>query len=571
VELISQQIQLLAQQIALLNGKPAITPASQATILPQAPVSPADASLTEEEIVELKKPFGATARIEKHAAALTNKQQEFLNDLIRNYNAKTIKSKNYTQQHRAYMADPRVVSGFRPHTKEIVYSIVVNKSKGCRLWDIDGNEYIDALNGFGSNFLGYQPEVITEAIKQQIDKGYEIGPQHELSGEVSKLICEFTNFDRAALCNTGSEAVLGAMRIARTVTGRSMIVAFTGSYHGIMDEVLVRGTKKLKTFPAASGIMPEGVQNMLILDYGTEESLQIIKERAHELAAVLVEPVQSRRPEFQPVEFLKKLRTITQESGTALVFDEVITGFRTHPGGAQALFGIKADIGTYGKIAGAGISIGIIAGKKQYMDALDGGFWQYGDASTPEVGVTYFAGTFVRHPLALAACKASLSYMKEKGPQLQETLNATTKYLADSLNAICEQYNTPVYIAQFSSLWKIKYKEEYPYSELFFTLMRYKGIHILDGFPCFLTTAHSVADIKNIISKFEESIIELKEAGFIPDYADTSVEAKKVTASIDEHNVPPVPNARLGRDKDGNPAWFIQDAKNPGKYLQINF
>ena len=99
--------------------------------------------------------------------------------------------------------------------------------------------------------------------------------------------------------------------------------------------------------------------------------------------------------------------------------------------------------------------------------------------------------------------------------------------------------------------------------------MRYKGIHILDGFPCFLTTAHSPADIETIISKFEESIIELKEAGFIPDYADASAEVKKVTAN--DQYAPPVPNARLGRDKDGNPAWFIQDAKNPGKYLQINF
>ena len=122
--------------------------------------------------------------------------------------------------------------------------------------------------------------------------------------------------------------------------------------------------------------MPEAVTNMLILDYGTEESLAIIKERAKELAAVLVEPVQSRRPEFQPIEFLKALRKITSESGTALIFDEVITGFRMHPGGAQAIFGIQADLGTYGKVVAGGLPIGIIAGKKLFMDALDGGFWE---------------------------------------------------------------------------------------------------------------------------------------------------------------------------------------------------
>ena len=569
LDLISQQLQLLASQVAMLQGgQPPVAaqPAHQHKAI--APV-PAKASpelqLSAEEAVEIKKPFGAAARIEKQSAALTTVQQKYLEDLIVRYNTKTKASKAYTQEHRAYMADPRVVSGFRPSTKELVYSIVVNRSKGSRLWDIDGNEYIDALNGFGSNMLGYQPDIIKDALIGQIEKGYEIGPQHELSGEVSKLICEFTRFDRAALCNTGSEAVLGAMRIARTVTGRSIIVAFSGSYHGIADEVIVRGSKKLKTFPAAPGILPEAVQNMLILDYGTEEALRIIEERADEIAAVLVEPVQSRRCDFQPLDFLKKLRVLTEEKGSVLIFDEVISGFRFHPGGVQAMFGIKADIGTYGKVAGGGISIGIIAGKKQYMDALDGGFWKYGDGSIPEVGVTYFAGTFVRHPLALATAKASLTYLKEMGPQLQENLNANGKYVASTLNGICRRLRVPLFIAQFGSLWRIRFLEEYPYNELFFTLMRYKGIHILEGFSCFLTTAHSSEDIQQIIKCFEESLIELKEVQLIPDYDHGDVPP----VDFEQLNVPPVPNAKLGKDRDGNPAWFIEDKTNPGKYLQV--
>lgn len=571
MDLINHQLQLLAQQVALLQGGNAIentAPALASSITKPVAAKTQPDDITAEEAIEIKKPFGATARIDKSATSLTEKQQKFLTDLTKRYNQKTKSSKEYTQQHRAYMADPRVVSGFKPSTKEMVYSIVVNKSKGSRLWDIDGNEYIDALNGFGSNMLGYQPDIIKKAMLDQIEKGYEIGPQHELAGEVCKLVCEFTNFDRAGLCNTGSEAVLGAMRIARTVTGRSTIVAFTGSYHGIVDEVIVRGTKKLKSFPAAPGIMPEAVQNMLILDYGTDESLQIIRERANEIAAVLVEPIQSRRPEFQPVEFLKELRNITTASGTALIFDEVISGFRFHPGGAQAMFGIKADLGTYGKVIGGGISIGVIAGSKLFMDALDGGFWKFGDNSTPEAGVTYFAGTFVRHPLALACSKASLLYMKEKGPQLQSNLNANTLYMANALNDLCIKHNTPMYVAQFGSLWKIKYKEEYLYSELFFTLMREKGIHILDGFPCFLTTAHTSTDIEQIIQSAEASIIELKEAGFIPDYKHSITETRPVLNGH-QYAVPPLPNARLGKDKDGNPAWFIKDEKNPGKYMQI--
>lgn len=463
------------------------------------------------------------------------------------------------------MADPRVVSGFSLATKELVYPLIADHSSGSRIWDIDGNEYIDALNGFGSNFLGYQPDFIKIALREQIEKGYEIGPQHPFAAEVCQLICEFTRADRSALCNTGSEAVLGAMRIARTVTGRSLIVAFSGSYHGIVDEVIVRGTKNFRSFPAAPGIMPEAVQNMLILDYGTDESLRIIQERAHELAAVLVEPVQSRRPEFQPVAFLKELRKITEQSGSALIFDEVITGFRMHPGGAQALFGIKADLGTYGKVIGGGLSIGVIAGKKHFMDALDGGFWQFGDGSVPEAGVTYFGGTFVRHPLALAAAKATLTYLKQQGPALQERINSAADRLTTIMNQICLQHQLPIFVACFGSLWKIKFKEDHKHNELLFTLMRLKGIHIWDNFPCFLSDAHTKEEVDRIAHIFEESAIEMANAGFL-DFQDKKHELQKISVVKE---APLVPGARLGKDKNGNPAWFIADPEQNGKFLQV--
>ncbi|MBS1783115.1 MAG: amino acid adenylation domain-containing protein [Bacteroidetes bacterium] len=522
------------------------------------------AELTTEEQAEIKKPFGAIARIEKSSAELNASQQAFLEHFIHQYNEKTKGSKNYTQQHRAKMADPRVVSGFRPATKELVYSIVVKQSKGSRLWDIDGNEYIDALNGFGSTMLGYQPEFIKSALQQQLERGYEIGPQHELAGEVCEMICSFTNFDRAALCNTGSEAVLGALRISRTITGRSLVVAFTGSYHGINDEAIARSNTKLKTYPAASGILPESVQNMLYLEYGTEESLRIIEERGEEIAAVLVEPVQSRRCDFQPISFLKKLRKITEKSNAVLIFDEIISGFRFHQGGVQAMFGIKADLATYGKVVGGGMSLGVIAGKKQFMDALDGGWWQFGDDSMPEVGVTYFAGTFVRHPLTLAAAKATLEYFKTQGPSLQEKLNENGLYLAEELNAICRKHQAPLYIAQFGSLWRVQLKQEFAYSELFFAIMRLKGIHMLEGFPCFVTTAHTEEDLQQIIKCFEDAVRELKAAGIMPDFVHPNAQ---ITPSL---NRPPIRNARLGRDRDGNPAWFIPDEKKPGKYIQVS-
>jgi len=576
---IAAQLHLLSQQVAQLQSPQT---AAQSTI----PTLKAP-EVSAEEMAEIKKPYGAIARIEKQKTELSDSQSAFLQELEQRYNAKTSGSKNFTQEHRKHIADPRVVSGFRPLTKELVYPIVVNRSKGSRVWDIDSNEYIDVLNGFGSNLLGHSPEIIAEALHQQIDSGYEIGPMHPHIAEVSSLFCELTGADRVGFCNTGSEAILGAMRIARTVTGRTLIVAFTGSYHGIVDEVLVRGSKSLRTFPASPGIMPESVQNMLILDYGTDESLQIIRERAHELAAVLVEPVQSRRPEFQPIAFLQELRKITEQSGTALVFDEVITGFRMHPGGAQALFGIKADIGTYGKVVGGGMPIGAIAGKKLWLDALDGGFWQYGDDSIPESGVTYFAGTFVRHPFALAAARVTLRFLKEQGSSLQGALCKKTRRLAAAMNATCEAEKLPMYIAHFGSLWKIKGHDTTPYSELLFTLMREKGIHIWDLFPCFMTAAHSDADVKAISAAFKESVIEMKAAGFFAGQAQAQKIVPELVAKVPSYSTsgsetihtpilpevpmpkPPREGAMLGKDANGNPAWFVEDPERKGKFLII--
>ncbi|REE25491.1 amino acid adenylation domain-containing protein [Winogradskyella pacifica] len=582
LNLIAQQLQLLGQQLQLLQGDANNAPAPVVSNTPEAEVknntktvSPLvnsnDDIRTEEEKKEHQKPFGASPKIDKQSSGLSSDQSLFLKNLTASYNAKTAKSKAYAQHHRSKMADPRVVSGFKPLTKELVYPLVIEKSSGNKLWDLDGNEYMDILNGFGACLFGHQPDFIKEALHHQIEQGFEVGPQHPLAGEVCELLCEFTGHDRAALCNTGSEAVLGAMRIARTVTGRSLIVAFSSSYHGINDEVIVRGSKKLRTFPAAPGILPGAVQNMLILDYGTEESLAIIKERAHEIAAVLVEPVQSRRPEFQPIDFLKEVREVTTASDTVLIFDEIITGFRMHPGGAQAIFGIEADVATYGKVIGGGMSIGAICGKRKYMDALDGGFWKFGDDSFPEIGVTYFAGTFVRHPLALAAAKASLHHFKNKGIALQDGLAALTERLATELNGYFKNNSLPIEITYYRSLWRLKFLEEIPYSELFFVLMREKGFHIWDGFPCYMTEAFSENDIDKLIKNIVLSIEELIAVGIFNSELNGHSGAKidENNYSTKELNNPPVSNARLGIDDNGNPAWFVKDEKNEGEFLRI--
>jgi len=206
--------------------------------------------------------------------------------------------------------------------------------------------------------------------------------------------------------------------------------------------------------------------------------------------------------------------------------------------------------------------VGVIAGKRTYMDALDGGPWQYGDDSVPTVGVTYFAGTFVRHPLALAASKAALEHLKQDNNKLQTQLNLHTAAMADELSAFCREVGAPVEIRYFSSLWRVSWLEDHPLQDLLFAMMRSRGVHILDNFPCFMTTAHTQQDIAIIKSAFKESVAELQEADFLPRHAST--------ASAFDAAHPPVPNARLGRDKDGQPAWFVPDPSAAGKFVKVS-
>jgi amino acid adenylation domain-containing protein len=496
-------------------SKPSVSASSSqtaASTLKTAPPVPVE--IPKEEF----KPFGPYKPPQKgFSGELTQVQKESLQSLVERYARRTAKSKSFTEQYRQPLADPRVVAGFRSQWKEIVYPIVTDRSEGPHLWDLDGNEYVDVLNGFGPIFLGHRPAFVTAAIEDQLKKGFEIGPQTPLAGEVAELFCEMTGNERMTFCNTGSEAVMAAMRVARTVTGRKRVALFANAYHGMFDEVLVKGFKRggvPHSSPVAPGIPQEKVDNVLVLDYGTPEALELIRQNAKDLAAVLVEPVQSRHPEMVLPEYLKEIRKITEQSGAALIFDEVVTGFRTHPGGCQALFGIRADLATYGKVIAGGMPIGILAGKAQFMDALDGGMWHFGDDSFPEVGVTFFAGTFVRHPLALAAVKAVLKYFKAEGPGLQERVSERMQYMVSTINEFFEQKGIPTRLANFKSVCYFSFPSEERFASLFYYYLRLKGIHLLEGFPVFLTTTHTNEDIEKVIRAFKESAVEMQEAGF---------------------------------------------------------
>ena len=530
---IQQQMQIMQMQLALL-GQPASGSASApiAAMPLAASSAPHSASptashsrspATEPSATEqpaknalVEKPFGASARIVLSASnEFTPAQQQWIDDFIRRYNQRTGASKAFSQRHRKSMADPRVVTGFNPMWKDLVYPIVADRSDGARIWDIDGNEYIDLLSCFGANFLGHKPADVTQAMVEQLHKGIEVGPQHPMAAEVADLMREFTGMERVGFCNTGSEAVMGAMRIARTVTGRKKIAIFNNSYHGIFDEVIVRGTKQLRSLSAAPGILANAVENILVLDYDSPASLEVLRKCAHELAAIMIEPIQNKYPTLQPTAFVQQLREIATQGGAALIFDEVVTGFRVAPGGAQEFYGVRADIATYGKIIGGGLPFAAIAGNSLWLDALDGGHWQYGDDSHPEAGVTYFAGTFVRHPLALAAARATLLHIKQGGHALYQAINGRTQRMVDRINTAFAERRAPVKAVHCASLWRLSWDDNARNISLFYYLSRFHGLHLYEQFGHFVTEAMSEADCERIADTFIRAMDELMALGLI--------------------------------------------------------
>ena len=473
---------------------------------------------------------------------LTTRQREHLDGLIDRYTRRTGRSKALTQEYRAWHADPRTAAGFNRHWKEMCYPIVVASSQGARLRDVDGHEYIDLLNGFGPNFLGHSPTCVTQALREQLERGIEVGPQSPLAGETARLFCELTDNERASFVNTGSEAVYAAMRLARTVTGRDKIVTFARDYHGNFDEVLVRGLGAPtghRSLPLAPGIPARAVQDMIVLDYGSDEALAYIEQHARDIAAVLVEPVQSRRPEFQPVAFLRALRGLTAATGVLLIFDEVITGLRDGPQGAQGLFGVKADLATYGKVVGGGMPIGVVAGKAQYMDTFDGGVWCYGDDSFPEKGVTFFAGTFVRHPMAIAAANAVLKFLQTQPPEFWQAINARAARLAGTVDAFFVERGAPIRMPHFCSQMFVRVQEDHKHGHLLAYHLREQGIFLLENFPCYLTAAHTDEDIDTVIAAFKAGTVALEDAGFLP--APQFVPGVALPAAVAPALPPPVP------------------------------
>lgn len=307
------------------------------------------------------------------------------------------------------------------------------------------------------------------------------------------------------------------------------------------------GSSSSDSEPVAPGIPANIAKDVLVFEYGTQESLDAIRDLGHELAAVLVEPVQSRRLDLQPVSFLRDLRAVTESTGTALIFDEMITGFRAHPAGCQGLFGIDADLATYGKIIGGGLPVGAVAGSARFMNGIDGGTWRFGDQSYPSAARTYFGGTFCQHPLTMAGSLAVLRHLKAEGPALQENLTKRTAEFAETLNSFFVAEGLSIRVSYFASMFRFEFSGNL---EMLFYHLLDKGVYIWEWRNCFLSTAHSDEDLERVIRAVKESVAELRGAGLLALRENTSGLKSQSALTPRVENGKPCCEVKLGPAND---------------------
>ncbi|MDQ3289436.1 MAG: aminotransferase class III-fold pyridoxal phosphate-dependent enzyme [Pseudomonadota bacterium] len=457
---------------------------------------------------------------------LTDEHRAWIAALVEKYDRFVPKSKANVLENQVHFVDQRRAFHLIKDLKKLHFQITYTKAEGAYVHDADGNRYIDISGDMGVNLFGHRAPFLVDAVKHSLDQGIPLVGYSDMIFRASKLFCEITGHERALFTQSGTEAVMFAVRIARAATGRKKIVLFDGSYHGLSDVVAATRDLAGNSFPMAPGILQDFADEVIVLDYGDMASLDTIEQRAGEIATVLVEPVQSRHPYKQPVEFLKALRQLTIEKNIPLIFDEMITGFRVCPQGAQGRFGIHADMATYGKIPGGGLPTGVIAGAAKYMDLIDGGTWRFDDDSMPSSKRTGMAGTHSQNPLKIAAALAVLGEIKKRGGDgvqscdgctcFQRTLNEKTTRLADTLNAYFGEERLPVVIDTFGSLFRFRFVDSYwgVTEALFFILLRMEGVETNIQGNCFLTTAHTDEDIEAVTVGVKASMSNLKRSGF---------------------------------------------------------
>ncbi|HYR09243.1 MAG TPA: aminotransferase class III-fold pyridoxal phosphate-dependent enzyme, partial [Longimicrobium sp.] len=451
---------------------------------------------------------------------MTPAQKEYLDGFVARYVERTKGSKAHQARYHQALADIRVTARFRRAWKEILYPIVGRRALGSRVWDVDGNEYVDTGMAFGCNLFGHAPDFVTRAIQAQVERGYGLGPQSEDAGRAAELVCALGGNERAVFCNSGTEAVMGAIRAARAFTGRTKVALFAGSYHGWADVVMGRlftSGDRREVRPSAPGIPELPLGDVLMLDFDEPASLELLARHLHDLALVMVEPVQSRRPDLQPFAFLRELRRMTREAGVLLMFDELITGFRMGPGGAQEFFGVDADLVTYGKIVAGGLPMGVVAGKSEPMAMFDGGTWRYGDDSYPAAQRTQFAGAYFKHPISMAVAVSILEEIRRQGQPLYDRLNERTARLVARMNAFFEAGGYPMTAAHFASCFRFFFGPEVQFADLFNHHLLLEGVYVIpETGTHFLSTAHSDEDLEKVFDAVRASAEAMRRGGFLP-------------------------------------------------------
>lgn len=406
-----------------------------------------------------------------------------------------------------WLSDPRLIAGYRDIYKDLQFPISSSSASGSSFISVDGKKYLDFTMGFGVQFFGHNPAFIKDVLLDAVtNNSLFLGPQSALASSNAKLLCQLTAHDRALFCNTGTEAVMTAIRLARAHTKRSKILQFNGSYHGHNDmNLTVQVTKSANSAPASMGTLPKFTEDTLTTDYNDINVIsQVIISNHDTLAAVLVEPIQSRNPLIDKAKLLRVLRSLCTKYGIILIFDEVLIGFRCNLASSLGFFGVKSDLSVFGKIIGGGLPIGAVAGNESILSFLDGGTWFTND-KLPQTEKIFFAGTFNKNHLTMLACNQVLNYFANDNGLSQYKLNSITRSLCKDLNLFFLKRGLSIRVAYASSFFRFLGAPPAFYLELL-----YHGIYIWEGRTCFLSLSHSHKDIeyfKNSVSLVTDRLI----------------------------------------------------------------
>ena len=327
--------------------------------------------------------------------------------------------------------------------------VFMKEARGTYLMDIDDNQYIDLINSWGPMIIGHCHPQVVEAVQAQATKLFSSGTPSELETEMANQIQSMVpNADFIRLVNSGTEACMSAIRLARGYTGKNKFIKFAGNYHGHADCFLVKAGSGMATFDidTVPGVTPGVGQDTLVAEYNNLEQVQLfVDQQGDEIAAIILEPVAGNMGCILPeLKFLKGLRKICDENKIVLIFDEVMTGFRLAAGGVQELFGIEADLMTYGKIIGGGMPIGAFAGKKEIMQEIS------------PLGNVYQAGTLSGNPIAVTAGITTLRILADF-PEYYEQLEHVGLILRAELNNIFQEKSIPVTINQIGSMLSVHF------------------------------------------------------------------------------------------------------------------